>query len=113
MQWRKIEMQKDILSIAQDAVLQATRIEKEYFLKHKSEQKSEVITAKRMISHIAYNHAVDPAVIGDFFNKHRTSIYYYIKSCQDFIDTDKIFSVIYADALTEFEEKLAKMIDNR
>lgn len=113
MRWKRTETQLALLKIAEKCAIKATHINKEYYQKNRLTQRQEIVTVKRIASHLASDHAwMSLEVVGYFFGKHRTTAFYYVKSCQDLLDVDKTFVEIYQEAKNEFDKTLAKTLDN-
>lgn len=112
MLWKKTELQLKLLKVAEECALRACKIDIEWYNKYRLSRRSEITTVKKITAHIAARRAwVNPQVIGDFFKGSRASAFYHIQSCQDLLDTDKIFAAIYKKARNEFNEILAQMGD--
>lgn len=113
MRWIKTERQQMILETLEAIVLEVTHIDANYYSTHRLANREEIVTVRRIVSHIASDRMwIGNQVIGDFFKKDRASVLYYIKTCQDFIDVDPFFAKMYREAREKFNAKLAEIGDN-
>ena len=83
------ELQKNITGIPKTIQLAADylKVTTEDLLKQN--RKREIVLPRQMIMHYLYTKSINPRIIGDAFNKDRTTVIHAAQTIQDLMDTDE------------------------
>ena len=113
MQWTKTDMDFTFMRTVEESVLQACKIDKDYYNKYRERRRSEIILVKQIACHyLCENTLYSTSTIGLFLGIERSTLIYHRKRCKELLDVDKNFANIYKEGSDIIASKLAKMRDN-
>lgn len=113
MQWTETDMDFTFMRTVEESVLQACKIDKNYYNKYRERRRSEIMLVKQIVCHyLCENTLYSTSTIGLFLGIAHSTVSYHHKRCNELLEIDKSFANIYKEGSDIIAKKLAKMGDN-